>query len=100
MCFGCQRLHGKCEIGRKLVTAWAPCQVEVCKKRKVVSKVTIEEDGDDAAWVPPPAPKVTGTMESLFTKALTGVVKEMKASWKSLEWIAQEALEVSCEMLS
>ena len=80
--------------------AWAPHQVGVHKKCKVVSKATIEEDGDNAAWVPLPAPKVTGTTELPFAKALVGVVKEMKMSWKSLEWIAQEALEVSCAMLS
>ena len=82
------------------MTAWAPCQVRVHKKRKVVSKVTIKEDGDDAAWVPLPAPKVTGMTELLFAKALAGVVKEMKTSRKSLERIAQEELEVSCAMLS
>ena len=70
------------------------------KKRKVVSRVTVEGDEDDAEWVLPPTPKVTGTAESLFSRALAGVVKEMKASWKSSERIAQETLEVSRAMLS
>ena len=101
MCFGCQWTQGKCKIGRKPVTAWGPHQVGVRKKRKIVSKVTIEEDGDDAAWVLLlPAPKVARMVESLFAKALTGVVKEMKASQKSWERIAQEALQVSRDMLS
>ena len=82
------------------MTVWALRQVGVHKKHKVVLKATIEEDGDDVAWVPPPAPKVTGTMELLFAKALVGVMKEMKTSQKSSEWIAQEVLEVSCAMLS
>ena len=55
---------------------------------------------DDAEWAPPPTPKVTGTAESLFSRALVGVVKEMKASRKSLERIVQETLEVSRAMLS
>ena len=38
--------------------------------------------------------------ESLFTRALAGVVKEMKASRKSSERITQDALEVSHVMLS
>ena len=38
--------------------------------------------------------------ESLSTKAIVGIVKEMNASWKSSERIAQETLEVSCTMLS
>ena len=83
-----------------LVTAQAPCQVRAHKKCKVVSKATIEEDGDDMAWVPPPAPKVARTAESLFTRALAGIVKEMKASWKSLEWIVWDTLEVLCNMPS
>ena len=78
----------------------APRQVGVCKKCKVILKATIEEDRDDVVWVPPLAHKVTGTTESLFTKALMGVVKEMKTSWKSSEQIVQEALEVLCAMLS
>ena len=95
VCFGCQRTHGKCEIGRKLVTARGPR-----KKRKVVSRATVEGDEDDAEWVLPPTPKVTGMAESLFLRALVGVVKEMKASRKSLERIVQETLEVSRAMLS
>ena len=96
VCFGCQHMHGKCEIGGKPVTAWGPH-----KKRKVVLRATIEGDEEDAEWVPPsPAPKVTRTAELLFTRALAGVVKEMKASWKSLERIAQDALKVSRVMLS
>ena len=78
----------------------APRQVGVCKKRKVVSKVTIEEDRDEAVWVLLPAPKVTGMMELPFAKALVALVKEMKMSQKSLERIAQEALEVLRAMLS
>ena len=71
------------------------------KKRKVVSRVTIKGDEGDVEWVPPlPAPKVARTVESPFTRALAGVVKEMKASRKSLERIAQDVLEVSCAMLS
>ena len=82
------------------VMAWAPHQVEVRKKRKVMLKATTEEDRDDTVWVPPPAPRVTGTAESPFTKALAGIVKEMKASRKSSERIVQEVLEVWCKMLS
>ena len=89
-------MHGKCEIGRKPVTAWGPR-----KKCKVVLRVTIEGDEDDVVWVPPPpAPKVAGMAEMLFAKALAGIVKEMKMSQKSLERITQEALEVSRTMLS
>ena len=96
VCFGCQCSHGKCEIGGKLVTARGPR-----KKRKVVSRVTIEGDEEDAEWVlPSPAPKVTRMAESLFTRALAGMVKEMKVSWKSSERIAQDTLEVSHAMLS
>ena len=96
VCFGCQRTHGKCEIGGKPVMVWG-----LRKKRKVVSRATIEGDKDNAEWVPPPpAPKASRTAESPFTRALVGVVREMKASWKSSEQIAQDALEVSCEMLS
>ena len=96
VCFGCQRMHRKCEIGGKPVTAWGPR-----KKRKVVSRVTIEGDEDDAVWVlPPPAPKVARMAEMLFAKALAGIVKEMKMSQTSLERIVQEALEVSRTMLS
>ena len=96
VCFGCQRLHGKCEIGGKPVTTWGPR-----KKRKVVSRATFEGDEEDAECVlPSPAPKVTGMAESLFTRALAGVVKEMKASRKSSERIAQDALKVSHAMLS
>ena len=80
--------------------AWALRQVGVRKKHKVVSKATIKEDGDNMAWVLPPAPKVTRMMESPFAKALVGIVKEMKTSRKSLEQIVQEALEVLCAMLS
>ena len=89
-------MHRKCEIGGKLVMAWGPR-----KKRKVVLRVTIEGDEEDVEWVPPsPAPKVAGTAESPFTRALAGIVKEMKASRKSSERIAQDALEVSHAMLS
>ena len=95
VCFGCQRSHGKCEIGRKLVMAQGPH-----KKRKVASKATIEGDEDDAEWALPPTPKVTGTAESLLTKAIAVIAKEMKASRKSSERIAQETLEVSRAMLS
>ena len=96
VCFGCQQSHGKCEIGGKPVTAWG-----LCKKCKVVSKATIEGDEDDVVWVPLlPAPKVSRTAESLFTKALASVTKEMKMSRKSSERIAQETLEVSHTMLS
>ena len=75
-------------------------QVGVRKKHKVVSKVTIEEEGDNAAWVPPPAPRVVGTAELPFGKALVGIIKEMKVSQKSLERIARDALEVSWDLLS
>ena len=96
VCFGCQRTHRKCKIGGKPVTAWGPC-----KKRKVVSRATIKGDEDDTAWVPlAPAPKVAGMAESPFAKALASIAKEMKMSRKSLERIMQEALEVSCTMLS
>ena len=98
-CFGCQRSHGKCEISGTSVMAWALCQFGVHKKCEVVSKVTIKE-GDDAMWVLPPAPKVVRMAESLFEKALAGIMKEMKVSWKSLERIAWDALEVLWEMLS
>ena len=96
VCFSCQRMHRKCEIGGKPVTAWG-----LRKKRKVVSRATIEGDKEDTEWVlPSPAPKVTRTVELPFTRALVGIVKEMKASRKSSEQIAQEALEVSHAMLS
>ena len=95
VCFGCQRSHGKCEIGGKPVTAWGPR-----KKRKVVSKATIEGDEDDAEWVPPPTPKISGTAELPLTKAIAVIVREMRASRKSSERIAQETLEVSRAMLS
>ena len=96
VCFGCQRTHRKCEISGKLVTAQG-----LRKKRKVVSRATIEGDEEDTEWVPPsPAPKFAGTAESPFTRVLAGVVKEMKVSQKSLERIAQDVLEVSCTMLS
>ena len=75
-------------------------QVRVCKKRKVMSKATIVELGDDMTWVPPPTPKVVGKVATPLEKALAGIVKEMKMSRKSLERIAQDALEVSHEMLS
>ena len=72
-----------------------------CKKCKVVSRATIKGDEEDAEWVPLlPAPKVTRTVESPFTRALAGMVKEMKASQKSSERIAQDVLEVSHAMLS
>ena len=80
--------------------AWGPRQVRVRKKRKVVSKATIKESGDNMTWATPPAPKVVGKVDTPFEKALVGVVKEMKASWKSPERNAWEALEVLCEMLS
>ena len=73
VCFGCQCSHGKCEIGGKPVTARGPR-----KKRKVISKATIEGDEDDAEWALPPTPKVTGMVESPLTKAITVIVKEMK----------------------
>ena len=95
VCFGCQRSHGKCEISGKLVMAR-----RLRKKRKVMSKAMIEGDEDDAEWAPLPTPKVTGTAESPLTKAIAVIVKEMKASRKSLERIAQETLEVSRAMLS
>ena len=95
VCFGCQRSHRKCEIGGKPVTARGPR-----KKRKVISKTTIDGDEDDAEWVPPPTPKVTGTAESPLTKTVAVIMKEMKASRKSSERIAWETLEVSRAMLS
>ena len=95
VCFGCQRSHGKCEIGWKPVTVRGPC-----KKRKVVLRATVEGDKDDVEWALPPTPKVTGMAESPFSRALAGVMKEMKASWKSSERIAQETLEVSHAILS
>ena len=103
VCFGCQRMHWKCKIGGKPVTAQGPR-----KKHKVISRATIEGDEEDAEWdeedaewvLPSPAPKAAGTAESPFMRALAGVMKEMKASWKSLERIAQDALEVSRVMLS
>ena len=79
---------------------WGLHQVGARKKHKAVSKATIEEDGDDAVWVLPPAPKVVGMVESPSKKSLLGIVKEMKASQKSSERIAPDALEVSWEMLS
>ena len=72
----------------------------MCKKCKITSKATIEEDGDNMAWVLPPAPKAVGMVELPLEKAITGIVKEMKASRKSLERIAQEVLEVLRDMLS
>ena len=96
VCFSCQRTHGKCKIGGKPVTVRGPH-----KKRKVVSRVTIEGGEDDVEWVPlPPAPKAARMAESPFTRALAGMVREMKASQKSSERIAQDTLKVSCEMLS
>ena len=92
-------MHGKCEISGNTVTAWGLHQVRVCKRHKVVSRLTIES-GDNATWVPLPTPKVIGKAESLLEKALVGIVKEMKASWKSMEKIAQDALEVSWDTLS
>ena len=47
-----------------------------------------------------PAPKVIGKVELLFEKALAGIVKEMKASLKSMEKIMQDTLEVLWETLS
>ena len=93
-------MHGKCEIGRTPVTVCGPRLVRARKKCKVVLKVTIEESGDDATWVPPPTPKVIGKVDTLFKKALAGIMKEMKESRKSSERIAWDVLEVSCEMLS
>ena len=81
-------LQNVTEIGRTPVMAWGPCQVGVHKKCKVMSKATIEEEGDDMAWVPLPAPKVVGMTELPFEKALVGIMKEMKASWKS--WSLRE----------
>ena len=63
-------------------------------------RLTVEGDEDDAEWAPLPTPKVTGMAESPFSRALVGVVKEMKASRKSSERIVQETLEVSRAMLS
>ena len=51
-------------------------------------------------WVLPPTPKVVGKVELPLEKALVGIVKEMKASQKSMEKIVQDALEVLWEMLS
>ena len=45
-------------------------------------------------------PKNCQEVESLLEKALVGIIKEMKASRKSSEQIARDALEVSREMLS
>jgi hypothetical protein len=70
------------------------------KKRKVVSKATLDGDEDDAEWVPPSTPKVTGTAESPLAKTVAVIMKEMKASRKSSERIARETLEVSRAMLS
>ena len=92
-------MHRKCKLGRNSVTAQGPHQVRVRKRCKVMSRLTIES-GDDTTWVPPPAPKVIRKAESPFEKALVGIVKEMKASWKSLEKIVQDVLKVSQEMLS
>ena len=80
------------------------CQGRVCKRCKaalktVVSKPTIKS-GDNTMWVPPPAPMVVRKVESLLEKALVGIVKEMKVSWKSMEKIVQDALEVLWDMLS
>ena len=100
MCFGCQQMHRKCEIGRASVMAWGLHQVGVCKKCKVVSKVTIEESGDNMMWVLPLTPKVIGKAEMPLEKALAAILKEMKASWKSLEKIMQDVLEVLWDMLS
>ena len=82
------------------MTARGPRQFGVHKKHKVILKAIIEELGDDVTWVPPPAPNVVGKAESPFEKALVGIVKEMKVSWKSLEKIVQDMLKVSQEMLS
>ena len=71
-----------------------------CRKRKVISKTTIDGDEDDVEWVPPPTPKVTGTAESPLTKTIAVIMKEMKASRKSSERIVRETLEVSRAMLS
>ena len=104
VCFGCQQMHGNCEISGTSVTARGLHQVGVHKKCKVGSKVmskpTIEELGDDAMWVPPPTPKVVGKAESPFERVLVGLVKEMKETRKSLERIVQDTLKVSWEMLS
>ena len=77
------------------MTAWGPR-----KKHKVVSRATVEGDEDNMEWAPLPTPKVTGMAESPFTRALAGIVKEMKASRKSSERITQETLEVPRAMLS
>ena len=95
VCFGCQRSHGKCEIGGKPVTVRGPR-----KKCKVISKTTIDGDEDDVQWVPPPTPKVTGTAESPLMKTVAVIMKEMKVSQKSSERIAWETLEVLRAMLS
>ena len=82
--------------------AQGPHQVGTHKKRKVgskviISKAIIEESGDDTMWVPPPTPKVVGKVESLFERALVGLMKEMKASQKSLEKIVQDVLTGDAE---
>ena len=54
----------------------------------------------NATWVPPPIPKVARKAEMPLEKALGAIVHEMKVSWRSMEKIVQEALEVSWESLS
>ena len=80
--------------------ARGPCQVGVHKRHKVVSRPTIKELGDEMTWVLPPTPKVIRKVEMPLEKALVGIVKEMKESWKSSEKFVQDMLEVSWEMLS
>ena len=81
-------MHGKCEIGGNSMMAQGPCHVGVHKRCKVMSRLTIEESGDDTTWVPPPAPKFFGKAELPLEKALVGIMKEMKESRKSVEKIA------------
>ena len=85
------------------MTAPGLCQVRVHKRHKVASKMVVSKptikSGDNVTWVPPPAPKIVRKVESPFKKALVGIVKEM-VSWKSMEKIVQDVLEVLQESLS
>ena len=60
----------KVQIGGASITAWGPRQVGMHKKRKAMSKATIDEEGDNMTWVPPPTPKVAGKVEMPLEKAL------------------------------
>ena len=62
------------------MTVQGLCQVGVCKRCKVMSRLTIEELGDDMMWVLPPTPKVIGKAETPLEKTLVGIMKEMKES--------------------